>query len=387
MGFWRRSLLGIFTLIYVSALLVYSNPHNTYIANYINIGLLVLFLLDTLLDKEIIIYHNVFTDGFAIFVLLSAISIIWSANSSRSVEFVTSMAQMAINNYLIYNLLKKYHIQTFFVWGFITALSLNYLHGFGIIHLDVQTNQNWRFEGTAGNSNEMGIYIFMGVVLCFLAIPRKLLKFQLILLPFLPFSLYFAILTGSRKTLIAIVLFSLFYLVLNLSKLLKPKTLLYLALLSLVVITQIDFNKIMADDTLSRNIDRLQSLSTVAESGFADESVRERRELIEWGLKKIPEKPIFGFGIGTFIDVTSLKHYSHNNYIELLFGVGLVGFLASYFGPVAILLRSIRKRHLDIALIIVIILILDVSVVSYNLKPHMLFYIFLASLLDLHGKN
>lgn len=346
-------------------------------------GLLGLFLMDTLLDKKKVFYHNVFTDGFAVFVGICALSVFWSANSVRSLDLVVSMSQMAVNNYLIYNLLRKYEIQTYLLWGFIFALTLNYLYGLGFIHLDVETNNSWRFEGTAGNSNEMGIYIFMGIVLCFLSIPRKLMRFPLFLVAFFPISIYFTVLTGSRKTLIVVVLFTVFYLFMNIFKILKPHVLLYIAIGILLISTQVDIQGVLNDDSVQRNIERMQTLNTVAESGFEDSSVRDRRILIEYGIENIPNKPILGYGVGTFIDVNPLNFYSHNNYIEVLFGVGILGFMACYFGPFAILLRAIRKHSFDIALVILIIFLLDFSVVSYNLKPHMVFYLYLASLLDL----
>ena len=47
----RKFIIGFLLLVYMVTLIIYSNPHNTYIANYINMALLAVFAIDRLLDK------------------------------------------------------------------------------------------------------------------------------------------------------------------------------------------------------------------------------------------------------------------------------------------------------------------------------------------------
>ena len=383
----RKFIIGFLLLVYMVTLIIYSNPHNTYIANYINMALLAVFAIDRLLDKEFHIYHNVFTDGYALFVLWSAISCLWSPNIAFSIDITFSMFQMAINNYLIYNCIKKYDLHSWFIYGIVIALALNYLHGFGYIHLDVQTNENWRFEGSAGNSNEMGLYIVFGVILSLLSYSRDVIRQWWVLLLLIPLSIYFAILTGSRKTTVLLVFFAILYFVPKIGYLFTVKGFFYSILLVLLIGTQVEMKELQKVDALRRNINRLSTIVDVATGSKFDGSLEDRKKFLEFGKVMIAKRPLEGYGIGSFVILEPSKHYSHNNYIELLFGVGIVGFFIYYFGVFEIMYRAVIYHSCDILFVVFLILIMELSVVTFNLKPQLLFIIFLSTLLDLDDRK
>ncbi len=59
--------------------------------------------------------------------------------------------------------------------------------------------------------------------------------------------------------------------------------------------------------------------------GNTDGSTSVRMGMLKCGLSMFSQKPIFGWGLGAFTDLGGFETYSHNNYVELLVAVGLVG--------------------------------------------------------------
>ena len=54
------------------------------------------------------------------------------------------------------------------------------------------------------------------------------------------------------------------------------------------------------------------------------------------GRKWFLERPIFGWGLDAFTQLSPYETYSHNNFIEILVSSGIVGFLF-YYGGIAFL--------------------------------------------------
>ena len=65
-------------------------------------------------------------------------------------------------------------------------------------------------------------------------------------------------------------------------------------------------------------------------SGEQDASDRIRRDMIQYGLQLIKEKPVHGYGIDNFSALYITGQYSHNNYIELMVGGGLIALVMYY---------------------------------------------------------
>lgn len=88
--------------------------------------------------------------------------------------------------------------------------------------------------------------------------------------------------------------------------------------------------------------------------------------LLLWGIDWFLEKPLLGHGINCFrvlSDQTLMfagkNFYAHNNYIELLVGVGIIGFIIYYLFLIRLLLISyFQKSYLGKVSVVLIITIL-----------------------------
>lgn len=101
---------------------------------------------------------------------------------------------------------------------------------------------------------------------------------------------------------------------------------------------------------------RVENLINLLTDGSTrDGSLLSRQTLIEIGLKYIKEKPWTGYGYDCFKLISGVNgtgnvgageagYYSHNNYIELLVGGGIIGFVL-YYIPIAYLLGRLLKGN------------------------------------------
>lgn len=78
-----------------------------------------------------------------------------------------------------------------------------------------------------------------------------------------------------------------------------------------------------------------------------DYSTVHRLELINFASTAWMESPIYGQGIRAFEKLSGFGHYAHNNYLEMLYNFGLIGFVLFYTPIVFALFHSIYyiKRY------------------------------------------
>lgn len=124
---------------------------------------------------------------------------------------------------------------------------------------------------------------------------------------------------------------------------------------------------------------RIQSLFNLFSGGQTDASVTGRLDLQRWAIMVFKEHPVKGVGIGNFAffnDVLAgVKNvYAHNNYLEMLADIGLVGtvfyylpFLTSFFAMIRKYIKKEGSRTILALFIamIVMILVSDFGNVSY----------------------
>ena len=190
----------------------------------------------------------------------------------------------------------------------------------------------------------------------------------------LAFILFMMAASGGRKTIIAVLLCLVYFFVtkdrndviksiLNIVKAAAIILILYLAVMKIPLLYEsVGF--------------RFEQLLSLAEGGTSDvSSDATRKKMIEIGFDAWLKKPIFGYGLDTFkyynLQITKHFYYAHNNYVELLYDLGIIGFLLYYcfVGKLFINLAKIRNdkghyKELGIGLIVES-LIFDIGGVSY----------------------
>lgn len=125
---------------------------------------------------------------------------------------------------------------------------------------------------------------------------------------------------------------------------------------------------------------RIESMiaAFMGDSSEADASTVDRLRLITWGFEWFKQQPFLGHGIDNYRVVLhefrsdySISYYAHNNYVEMLVDVGIIGTALFYWNYVYMLFVSFKNRKLlkkEDSLILgmlIAIAINEVGLVSY----------------------
>lgn len=145
---------------------------------------------------------------------------------------------------------------------------------------------------------------------------------------------------------------------------------------------------------------RLEALTySITGKGKADSSTLLREKYIKIGIESFKESPVVGYGVGTFSEINKVKTnhntYSHNNFIEIAVGMGLIGFISYYWIYVYLIMEYLklfihkRTSFLDNVLFIVFILyfVTQVGLVTYESLIQCLLILFLYKAMEFNQNS
>lgn len=306
------------------------------------------------------------------FCLFFLISIFW-ALSAKLVLFVllirilpiliiTFSVSMYINSLPdLYDILRVFYFVSIFI--------LIYL----LLFVDISSiSERLSFDQLGGEWNpntigvQFGFAIYIGAVLFW----KKKSFIKILYLVVTLLMLYFITITGSRKALIMLFIPLIYFVFFK--KQIKFSVKLTLFLLGLGGVYALFSIPILYDIAGKRIMDLVTMLSGDVTAAGIDNS---RIFLILYGWEWFQDRIWLGYGINNYrvlSDATQMfagkNFYAHNNYIELLVGVGVMGTLVYYYGYYYIIRRAIKQKsqltQWVIALILTILFI-DVGQVTY----------------------
>ena len=229
-----------------------------------------------------------------------------------------------------------------------------------------------------GNANIFtALFMYSGVFAAWFIVNEKKKVHRLFYLLAFAFILFIMINSGGRKTIIAVMAaLSVFFILKKEGR--KRKILRNIILASAVIIG--DFTAILniplLYDLIGERFEGLFGLFTGKGSTVSSDSTRE--QMIVAALKGWLEQPLLGHGIDSFKffnrEITGHFYYAHNNFVELLYDVGLVGFVLFYYMYVYVYKRlrliqnseNYKYKVLGYGLLVEL-LVFDVGGVSYYL--------------------
>lgn len=319
--------------------------------NVLCTGLMILFFGYTLMRQAITgrkLTVPFFCVGFLIFILYGAYNIV-KHNVINATVSKTMVISLCWNLLMIYAIFLYVRMQQD-IPKILRILELSiFLTTLVVVLLSLGTITQGRLaSSTEMNANRLAMLCVYGFIL---TLYLKQIGKMKPTLYWTRLALYLiaVLLTGSRKGLLMIVLAVV---VVNLTRGSRKivKTVLIsgaLCVMLYLLITKIEFlyNIIGV---------RVENLITLITEGSTEEgSLKSRQTLIEIGMRYVKRKPWTGYGYDCFKLVSGISgsgntgnatfgYYSHNNYIELLFGGGIIGTIL-YYIPIVWLLRKILK--------------------------------------------
>ncbi len=284
--------------------------------------------------------------GFAAFIGYGALNILFENVISASVA-KTMVVSLLLNLMMIYAIVQYIYMQNdipktirITEFGIFTTAVV-------VVILSLGTITEGRLGAdTEINSNVLALLCVYGLILSmYLKKIEKLQGWGYWLRA--GFYLAVILLTGSRKGLlmivIAIVIISFFT---GQRKIFRTLLIGSITVVTLyILIMNVDF----LYNIVGVRVENL--LNFLNEGSTADASLHDRNTLVDIGMAYVREKPWTGYGYDCFKLVSSMSgdgnvatgevgYYSHNNYIELLFSGGIIGFVL-YYIPVLYLLKKL----------------------------------------------
>lgn len=376
------------TLIFIYVILsVYFNQSVPKIAHYFSIAVFGMAFVDSVLIKRKRIYINRAVTFYLIFTLWAIISFFWVVSEEFYLGYFERIVFCAIVVFFFYNLLKWYDIYNYFLWGIVVGGIINLLVFFNLFpyYYNVLDEETWRFVGTMGNPNSLAIFISFSIFASILLINSFMTKEQKYLRWMLffniPASIYLIIQTGSRKGLILGFSF-LFLFFLPFIKSVKGT----IAALFIVLLFFAGFNYLIEQEDFSGQIEfvlkRFEGARETIEGTGVEGSSEQRLDFIETGVNIWKNNPFLGVGFNNF-RYFSGGFYAHNNFIELLSTLGLIGFFLFYFFIIFAASNILKiidwNPRISAIFFMIVFVLMDYVWVSYYDIPYLMMWVMLSS--------
>ena len=302
---------------------------------------------------------------YSLFTAFSALSIIWARNQEWATEMVVRQLTLLFLLVILNNNALKFSLTKPFVIGLAAGLLLNFL--LYLLPVTSFTYRNDRFIGTFNNPNTLAVvslFFIYFLTKChtnhIIKIGRKTYYFLLMV------TVLLIIAAGSRKgflfgfTLVALSILSSarnkkyykLYLIISVVFIILTALFMYLNWTSLVERYTIFY--------------RFQGIIDFLNGGEGDSSTKWRNIFIQEGILIFNINPIKGIGIHNFQTLFREGLYAHNNYVELLVDVGIIGFSIFYsiYLGILIFLKRNKAKLFDFAFVF-ILLVMEYAMVTY----------------------
>lgn len=321
------------------------------------------------------------------FLLISLLSLIYSINKSDSFNMLKTLVILVIIMIYVESELNNLYS--------IEKMIMLYVIGVGITLIYVLITQDLNqfqlaIHGEAftgrWNGNEIGMNAAMALIMILYLFPKaKNLFLKMYYCVIVAVSLYLVYWMGSRKTIVFLILGLCGVILLK-----KPKKLIRNLLLVCCLIT-VSWNLLMEVPSLYQNVGwRLEALtSSITGKGKADSSTLLREKYIKVGIESFKESPVIGYGVASFSEINEHKTnhhtYSHNNFIEIAVGLGVIGFISFYWIFVYLIIKYLKlfihKRTSFFVNVLFILFVLylatQVGLVTYDSLIQWLLILFL----------
>ncbi|MED3758928.1 O-antigen ligase family protein [Peribacillus frigoritolerans] len=354
-------ILSIYLLTYRDGLYLISN----------GLALLLIFSIgvNLMLTKRNLVF-NKFLISYGVFLGICMISAFFAIDQENTLSKIETLVLIFILmfsfiNYIDTNEKLRKLMFYFVISGAVASIYVLFTSDFSHIT---------RFGEELANLNRLGVIIGVSAIFCFyfIVIEKKYLCFPLFLIMF-----FVILLTGSRSALIFI-LFNIIFILFSSNRkgfYNKFKYLIISAFLASTIFYMI-FNIPILYQIIGIRIEDL--LSFFSEEGTEETSINIRANMLASGIEMFKNQPLTGYGLGNYGFVFSRDYggretYSHNNLIELLVGVGILGAITFYIIQSLVikeLFRASRYNNLNkinyvFMSIIISYIILSVSSVYY----------------------
>lgn len=365
----KINLVNLILILYVFSIIVFDE--GTTILKIIKVIFAGICILHLLFKKKIYIdKYIIWMIAFATFCMLS---VKWSLSVENAKEILSTLILNDICIFFILNLLyddrnrMKLIINTIIFSSIVLGVRVAIEYG-PFVFLD----------GARGGGNGMisantiGMIAAISSVLSIYELKVQSRHRILYVIMFI-LNLSIMILSASRKALLYFLIPIIIYYILNskniLSTLKKVIVSIIFVILAFFAIMKIPF----LYNSVGYRVETM--INGFLGEGDTDASTGLRLAMIEWGMEWFQDRPFFGYGINNYKTLLGEKNtsfgsegvYAHNNYIELLVDVGIIGTAIYYYIYISILYKGIKKwKNLNLIQLIMLGILISCIINEYG---------------------
>lgn len=343
------------------------------------IKIVFIFISVLVILKRGTLYVNSYMLWMIIFNLFCFLSLIWSLSHSHAIHnsksvLLNNICLMAIMNLVLLDKRKIIIVlKTIFFSSLILGLRVALKYGVFVFASGLR-------GGTNGvvSANTLGLTSAVAIVFGYYLIQEKEYKYLIPYILGMIINILILILSASRKAIIFVVMPMAIYYVVKEKNLLKKINKVIFVLLSMYILFIFIMNNQYLYSVIGIRIETM--LNGILGTGETDGSTSLRLKMIDWGIEWFRERPYLGYGINNYRYLLGINKntsfgikgaYAHNNYIELLVDVGIIGLFLYYYIYINMLKKYLRKKDelnlLQICMlgVLISILIIEYGIVSY----------------------
>ena len=378
-----------------STLLVYSFNYDTqgigkYLTNITMAGFILSEILASLLRRKIRIYPTVAI--FTLFIGFCFFSILWSASLSNSWSRVLSLSLMLAYYLALTNFVLAYIGSRARLYLFAKVLVISSLFAAVYLLLTSDWQSGTRINGVIGDSNQASAYLAYAIPVALYCESKKLLPKLLIVVDVIAIIVAIGVMGSRTGIIVALFGIILYWIICSIQKgiiSLRLITTTLLIIMAVVIICNFIMTNKVAYDIIGRRFESLFDILSGGVSKINEGSYYERQALYDLAIELFTSHPVIGVGIdaySSFAAISIRNTFSHNDYLQLLSCVGIVGFSLYYAQHVYLMkrFRYLEKMEFAVCLtLFVMLLVFHMTVVFYYQKLEFVFLAFLSCMVCL----
>lgn len=316
---------------------------------------------------------------YFLFILWGFLSIIWAKYDSSVTEIMPSMLRILIVFIGLKGRIKdEKDIDSILAIFLISAVfRILYVGNLMISFYSIENFFMHRFgDNFQYNSNETAMMACISfLILVYWSEKYKVKKIYIFLELFFIATI---VITQSKKGMIGVVLAIIIFSILKANGAKGKLKKILSAIIMIIVVLEVIINVPELYDLIGYRFNQLND--AIFGTLTAGTSTGNRILLIKQALNIWMNHIFTGVGLNNFSSYQSvgdIGYYAHNNYVELLADVGVIGFGIYYYLPIKLCLIKVEPRDISgvfLRTLMFLLLFFDIGAVSYNVVIFIIFY-------------
>jgi len=345
-------------------------------------------VLNVILRLKLIKIYS-YTKWYVVFIVYSVFSCLYAYDFNVAFNSIYNLlVVLGITIGIVYIIKSTNDIENIFI-----CFSLSGLIMFLILVFTNQLITDSRLGNElVGNANTFALLVMISLICSFWLMIYSKKQRKIIYLLTILSELYMLALSGGRKFFVIPILFLYFLLISKINR--KGQRKIIIKTIIVVFIIAVAYHTMINVPNIYNNIGhRMESLvEAILGKGQLNNSDNVRKMMINQGWNLFGFKPILGYGSNNYCLISGFNTYSHNNFIELLVNLGLIGFIIYYYFYVCLLVKLYNSNKMDKKYrnffigYIFSLMILETGAVTYNM-PLIQIFLAIGSWLLINGKE